>query len=80
MNAIFVETRWFTRHLWEYFATDKDYSAFQAYLMENPRAGDVVQGCGGIRKARWGDPRRGKHTTRTKPMISRRPGETPGHI
>ncbi|HEY4001944.1 MAG TPA: toxin [Candidatus Xenobia bacterium] len=60
MKAVFVETPWFTRYWEDYFASDKEYSAFQAYLMENPEAGDVVQGCGGIRKVRWGDPKRGK--------------------
>ena len=28
--------------------------------MENPEAGDVIEGTGGLRKLRWADPRRGK--------------------
>jgi len=28
--------------------------------MKNPEAGDVIEGTGGLRKLRYGDPRRGK--------------------
>jgi hypothetical protein len=28
--------------------------------MDNPEAGDVIEGTGGLRKLRHGDPRRGK--------------------
>lgn len=32
----------------------------QVELMKNPEAGDIIQGTGGLRKFRFGDPRRGK--------------------
>ena len=32
----------------------------QNSLMENPEAGDLIQGTGGLRKVRYADPRRGK--------------------
>ena len=32
----------------------------QTALMENPEAGDVIEGTGGLRKLRRADPRRGK--------------------
>jgi hypothetical protein len=34
--------------------------ALQAALLENPNLGDVMPGCGGLRKLRWGDADRGK--------------------
>ena len=37
-------------------------SAIQSDLLENPQRGGVVQGLGGIRKARASDPGRGKGT------------------
>lgn len=39
---------------------DEAYLAFQDELKKNPEAGDVIQGTGGLRKLRFGDPRRGK--------------------
>jgi len=39
---------------------DEEYRAFQYFLMEHPRAGDVIPETGGLRKVRWKDPRRGK--------------------
>ena len=44
----------------EYFAGDASYSALQQTLLNNPEAGSVMPGCGGLRKMRWPDPRRGK--------------------
>ena len=55
----FIEAPAFTRHLAEYL-NDEQYRAFQAVLMLNPEAGDVIQGSGGFRKVRWIDTRRGK--------------------
>ena len=40
--------------------TSSEYPAFQAALMDNPRAGAVIPGAGGARKIRWADPSRGK--------------------
>ena len=39
---------------------DVDYSLLQHSLMDNPTAGDVIEGTGGLRKLRQADPRRGK--------------------
>lgn len=60
MNLLFVETRGFSSTLSEYFEDDESYRHFQESLMENPEAGAVMRGCGGLRKVRWQDPRRGK--------------------
>jgi hypothetical protein len=59
MRAIFIEsiefTAWVSSSL-----PDETYAALQLDLMENPEAGDVMPGCGGLRKIRVSDPRRGK--------------------
>ncbi len=39
---------------------DDAYRALQNALMQNPEAGDVIEGTGGLRKIRQADPRRGK--------------------
>lgn len=54
-----IEARVFTRLLPDYLSDD-EYREFQTYLAENPKAGDVMPGCGGFRKVRWSDKRRGK--------------------
>ena len=55
----FIETRLFSRLVQEYLS-DEEYLKLQAALMENPEAGDVIPGSGGIRKLRWRAPGRGK--------------------
>lgn len=39
---------------------EEDLRELQAYLLEHPSAGDLVQGTGGVRKLRWALPGRGK--------------------
>ena len=56
---IFVETRAFTNRLKE-FLTDKAYGELQKELAEDPKHGDVMKGCGGLRKVRMKDVSRGK--------------------
>jgi hypothetical protein len=55
----FIETRLFTRLILEYL-NDDDYGQLQALLIEQPAAGDVIRGSGGVRKLRWRAPGRGK--------------------
>lgn len=55
----FVETRLFTRLVQEYLSDDA-YSALQQALLQDPEAGAVVPGSGGVRKLRWGVAGRGK--------------------
>ena len=59
---VFIESRVFSRRL---LALGRDgaaevLSAIQSDLLGNPERGRVVQGLGGIRKARAADPGRGK--------------------
>ncbi len=55
----FIETKLFTRLVQEYL-TDDDYRDLQALLIEQPAAGEIVPGSGGVRKLRWRAPGRGK--------------------
>ncbi len=59
MKAVFIEstefTDWVAKHL-----PDGAYSSVQQLLMDNPGCGDVMPGCGGLRKLRAADPRRGQ--------------------
>ena len=55
----FIETKAFTKRALEFFE-DGHYGLFQAGLVANPEAGDVIPGSGGIRKIRWGLDSRGK--------------------
>ena len=55
----FVETKLFTRLVQQYLSDD-EYAALQRALMDNPDAGDLIRGSGGVRKLRWGLVGRGK--------------------
>lgn len=48
---VFVETPLFTSQL-EGLLDDEDYGVFQRAPAENPEAGDVIPGTGGLRKIR----------------------------
>lgn len=47
-----IETLLFQKQ-WPLYWTEEERGEFSAYLAENPEAGDVVPGSGGIRKVRW---------------------------
>lgn len=59
MKAIFIELPPFERHRQDYL-NDENFRAFQKMLMDNPEAGDVIEGSGGLRKLRYADEKRGK--------------------
>ena len=59
MKALFVELSPFSRFRADYL-DDEDFRGLQDAMMKNPEAGDVIEGTGGLRKLRHGDPRRGK--------------------
>jgi hypothetical protein len=48
----FMESSIFERVLPAYL-DDDEYAELQQYLIQNPEAGDVVPGSGGVRKVRW---------------------------
>jgi len=53
MRYEFIESGLFTKMVYDYLS-EADYIAFQQFLLEQPEAGDVVKGSGGVRKVRWG--------------------------
>ena|ERR1051326_7721209 len=55
----FIETRLFTSLVLQYLS-DEEYQGLQKMLMQDPQAGNVVPGTGGVRKLRWRAPGRGK--------------------
>ena len=48
----FIETPLFTRQAADYW-TEEEHGHFITWLSENPEAGNVIPGTGGIRKVRW---------------------------
>lgn len=54
-----IESPIFTR-LWPDYWCEDERGEFSAWLAENPDAGDVVPGSGGIRKVRWSRQGQGK--------------------
>ena len=59
MNAVFVELPACARYRADYLG-DEEFRALQNALLENPTAGDVIEGTSGLRKVRHADARRGK--------------------
>jgi hypothetical protein len=59
MRKTFVETAEFTQWVKEYLSDDA-LSELQRQLLNDPHAGSVMPRCGGLRKMRVVDPRRGK--------------------
>ncbi|HYJ85445.1 MAG TPA: type II toxin-antitoxin system RelE/ParE family toxin [Pyrinomonadaceae bacterium] len=55
----FIETKLFSRLVTDYL-TDEEYSRLQDALIEDPEAGDLIPGSGGVRKLRWRVTGRGK--------------------
>jgi hypothetical protein len=60
--VVYIESAAFTRRLRELAGENAEgvLSAIQDDLAANPHRGSMVQGLGGIRKARTGNPKRGK--------------------
>lgn len=59
MKALFVELPAFAKYRADYLGDD-EFRSLQNFLLKNPEAGDVIEGTGGLRKLRHGDPARGK--------------------
>lgn len=55
----FIESPLFTKLVQDYLVDD-EYAKLQWALVDNPEAGSVVRGSGGVRKLRWAAPGRGK--------------------
>ncbi len=59
MRKTFIETREFTEWAREYLS-DEALSELQQELLNDPATGAVMPGCGGLRKMRVSDLKRGK--------------------
>ena len=59
MKAVFIELPAFERHRASYL-DDEAFARLQQVLLQNPEAGEVIEGTGGLRKMRFADARRGK--------------------
>jgi len=55
----FIESSTFER-LCLLYLDDDEYAELQQFMMQNPEAGQVVRGSGGVRKLRWARPGMGK--------------------
>jgi mRNA-degrading endonuclease RelE of RelBE toxin-antitoxin system len=55
----FIETPIFTKAV-SHYLEDDEYARLQNYLNEQPEAGIIVPGSGGVRKLRWSAEGRGK--------------------
>jgi hypothetical protein len=56
---VLIETPTFTRQIIG-LLDDDEYAELQSRLVADPKAGDVVAGSGGLRKARWSRAGHGK--------------------
>jgi hypothetical protein len=56
---VFIESAVFTRQVRE-LLTDEEYAGLQWHLALHPKAGQVIQDTGGLRKVRWASGAGGK--------------------
>jgi len=61
MVRTFYEMKHFTKKWQDLGFTDDELSQLQQVLLENPKAGDVMKGTGGLRKVRFAFPGSGKN-------------------
>jgi len=55
----FIESPSFTKYIYDYI-DDDEFAALQWFLVNHPKAGDLIPQGGGIRKLRWQAKGRGK--------------------
>lgn len=60
MNRTFIEVPMFTKKWHELGFTDEELRNLENVLLENPKAGDAIQGTGGLRKIRVSMESKGK--------------------
>lgn len=60
MTREFVYMTTFEKQWTNVGLTDEELKELEVLLCENPEAGDMIQGTGGLRKLRWALPGRGK--------------------
>jgi len=47
-----VETKVYTKYITK-LMSDDEYKELQSFLVQNPKAGDMIKNSGGLRKLRW---------------------------
>jgi hypothetical protein len=60
---IFIETTVFTRQI-NALVDDDEYADFQRELANDPEAGDVIPGTGGLRRLKTSRPRRKRRSSK----------------
>jgi len=60
IKRAFIQTNVFDKRWTELGLTDDDLSELEDFIMENPDAGDMIQGTGGAIKLRFALPNKGK--------------------
>lgn len=60
MTRTFIMTKIFDKNWNKFGLTDDDLQKFEVFIMQNPNAGDVIEGTGGLTKIRWNLPNKGK--------------------
>lgn len=60
MTREFIITTIFDKRWKELDLSDNDLRELQNYIMQNPQAGDIIKGTGGLKKLRWALPNTGK--------------------
>ncbi|HEY2294059.1 MAG TPA: type II toxin-antitoxin system RelE/ParE family toxin [Thermoanaerobaculia bacterium] len=55
----FIESSIFER-ICPLYLDDEEYAELQQFMLQNPEAGQVIPGSGGVRKLRWARPGTGK--------------------
>ena len=55
----FIEATAFTKHVYDYLS-EEEYLGLQSFLLQNPEAGKIVRGSGGVWKVRWAMTGKGK--------------------
>ena len=60
MKRVFISTTIFLKRWADIGLSDDDMSVLEKYIMENPKAGDIIEGTGGATKLRFALPGKGK--------------------
>ena len=55
----FIEATTFTKYVYDYLSKD-EYVGLLSSLLQDPEAGNIVRGSGGVRKVRWAISGKGK--------------------